>query len=221
MSRAESKARTRQRLVESATAVFAEKGFNAATIEEIVERAGFTRGAFYANWADKAELMWEIAEAETTRTWNALETAIDAAELDEKLEVLQSWFDGLLQPRPLQPAFNELMHVAGQTEDGRKRQAQSFAAERRFIERVVTEITTILDVELPIPVEHFAAMGFAVGTGLAMQHLVDPDAVPSTLFGDAQAYLWFGVLGAAQSGAFTPRTGTPKRARRRAGDTRS
>ena len=137
------------------------------------------------------------------------------------MAVLQSWFEGLLGPRPLQLAFNELMHLANQTPEGRKRQAEIFATERHFIARVVAEIEQVLGVELPIPLSHFAAMGFALGNGLALQHAVDPEAVPSTLFGDAQAYLWFGVLAAAQSAEFTRQTGTPKPARRRRGDTRS
>lgn len=111
--------------------------------------------------------------------------------------------------------------MADETAKGRTRKAEAFAAERRAILRVLDHIEDVLGVELPIPKEHFAAMGFAMGSGLAQQNLVDPDAVPSTLFGDAQAYLWFGVLAAVQSGDFSPRTGTPKPARRPRGGTRS
>ena len=38
---------TRARLLEGALDVFAERGFNGASVEDICERAGFTRGAFY------------------------------------------------------------------------------------------------------------------------------------------------------------------------------
>ena len=200
--------------------MFSQKGFLAATVEDIVERAGFTRGAFYANWADKTELMWEIANTESLDSFASLVASLDAAPLGEKMDVLQSWFEGLVAPRPLQHAFNELMHVAGQTEDGRKRQAEAFAAERQFIERGIAEVAAALDVDLPIPVEHFAAIAFALGN-LGIQHTVDPDAVPLTLFGDAMAYLWLGVLAAGESSDFVSRTGTPKPARRRRGGTRS
>ena len=120
--------------------------------------------------------------------------------------MLQSWFDELLEPRPLQQAFNELMQQASLTSEGRERQAAAFASKRRAIVRIVEEIEGVLGVDLPIPVEHFAAMGLALGSGLVMQHQADPDAVPSTLLGDAQAYLWLGVLAAMESPDFTPRT---------------
>ncbi|MGJ3508397.1 TetR/AcrR family transcriptional regulator [Enemella sp. A6] len=48
--------RTRERLLEAARSVFAEKGVQAASVEEICERAGFTRGAFYSNFESKNDL---------------------------------------------------------------------------------------------------------------------------------------------------------------------
>jgi AcrR family transcriptional regulator len=211
MSRAESKARTRQLLLDAARKVFAERGFNAATVEQIVDRAGFTRGAFYVSWTDKADIMWELAANESLASFTKLEQKLSAAELDEKMDVLQSWFDTLSEPRPMSRARNELMHQAADTADGQRRQAEVFENERRVIARVVGEIENVLGAKLPIPVDHFAAMCFAVGTGLQAQNVVDPDAVPSSLFGDAQAYLWFGVLAAAQAPHFEPQTKARKR----------
>jgi AcrR family transcriptional regulator len=206
MSREESRARTRQRLLESAHAVFSERGFAAATVEEIADRAGYTRGAFYANWPDKAELLWELVDASDVASFEELAATLEAAEIDERLGLLQSWFDERIEPRPLQQAFNELMQQASLTSEGRERQAVAFANERRVIVRIVEEIEGALGVDLPIPAEHFAAMALAAGSGLAMQHQADPDSVPSTLFGDAQAYLWLGVVAATESPDFTPRT---------------
>ena len=47
---------TRDRLVDAALGVFAEKGVVGASVEEISEAAGFTRGAFYSNFESKDEL---------------------------------------------------------------------------------------------------------------------------------------------------------------------
>lgn len=62
-TRAEQRAETRARLVEAAGEVFAAHGFEGASIDEITERAGYTRGAFYSNFTDKAELLIELSEA--------------------------------------------------------------------------------------------------------------------------------------------------------------
>ncbi len=53
--------RTRQRLLDAAAEVFAEAGLDAASVEAICERAGFTRGAFYSNFESKDELFFELA----------------------------------------------------------------------------------------------------------------------------------------------------------------
>ncbi len=52
----ERRARTRARLLDAAHEVFAEVGMDAASVEMICERAGFTRGAFYSNFESKDEL---------------------------------------------------------------------------------------------------------------------------------------------------------------------
>jgi AcrR family transcriptional regulator len=58
---------TRARLLDAAHEVFAEVGMDAASVEMICERAGFTRGAFYSNFESKDELFLslvrQVAEA--------------------------------------------------------------------------------------------------------------------------------------------------------------
>lgn len=55
-----SRGNTRQRLLDAAAAVFAEIGVDAASVEMVTERAGFTRGAFYSNFESKDELFFEL-----------------------------------------------------------------------------------------------------------------------------------------------------------------
>jgi len=52
---------TRQKLLDAAALVFAEVGLDAASVEAICERAGFTRGAFYSNFESKDELFLELS----------------------------------------------------------------------------------------------------------------------------------------------------------------
>lgn len=51
-----SRENTRGRLMDAALEVFAEVGLDGASVEAVCERAGFTRGAFYSNFASKNEL---------------------------------------------------------------------------------------------------------------------------------------------------------------------
>lgn len=55
---------TRAALTNAARAVFSEQGLSAARIEQITQRAGFTRGAFYSNFDSKEALMMATMDQE-------------------------------------------------------------------------------------------------------------------------------------------------------------
>lgn len=57
------RARTRAALIDAALNVIEEKGFVAASLDEIAARAGMTKGAIYSNFAGKAELMLAAARS--------------------------------------------------------------------------------------------------------------------------------------------------------------
>ena len=55
------RAETRSRLLAAAAEVFAERGFGRATVEEVCERAGYSRGAFYSNFDNLDALFFALA----------------------------------------------------------------------------------------------------------------------------------------------------------------
>ena len=58
---------TRARILIAAMEVFAEKGFHGSSVEDICERAGFTRGAFYSNFAALDDLVTQLYEQHARR----------------------------------------------------------------------------------------------------------------------------------------------------------
>ncbi|MFI9380124.1 TetR/AcrR family transcriptional regulator [Kutzneria sp. NPDC052558] len=73
------RAQTRERLVEAAYEVFAEFGIRDAPVELICERAGFTRGAFYSNFASKEQLFLAVHEVQAQERVDRLRTAVASA----------------------------------------------------------------------------------------------------------------------------------------------
>ncbi len=53
----------RQKLIDAAAEVFAEKGYEGAGVAEIARRAGYTTGAIYGRFTGKAELLLAAIEA--------------------------------------------------------------------------------------------------------------------------------------------------------------
>ncbi|MFB8245166.1 ScbR family autoregulator-binding transcription factor [Streptomyces sp. NPDC055952] len=68
MMRQERAIRTRRTILEAAAAVFDERGYTSATIGEILERAGVTKGALYFHFGSKEELAAGVFEEQLTLT---------------------------------------------------------------------------------------------------------------------------------------------------------
>ena len=62
LSRAERREQTRQELLSAAEACFVSRGFHASSVDEVAERAGYTKGAVYSNFAAKEDLFFAVYE---------------------------------------------------------------------------------------------------------------------------------------------------------------
>jgi AcrR family transcriptional regulator len=80
---------TRLRLLEAAEAVFIRDGFQAAKLEDIAKAAGYTRGAFYANFQSKEDLFITVAERQLKGLTDKLRTAVlSASGVDKKSQAV-------------------------------------------------------------------------------------------------------------------------------------
>ncbi|MER6471011.1 ScbR family autoregulator-binding transcription factor [Streptomyces collinus] len=70
MAQQERAFRTRRAVLEAAAAVFAERGYTAATIAEILNRADVTKGALYFHFDSKAALAQGVLEAQITTDYH-------------------------------------------------------------------------------------------------------------------------------------------------------
>src|SRR5947209_18295805 len=64
--RSERKARTRAALLEAAARVYARRGFEGATLDEVAEEAGFTKGAVYDHFGSKENLLVALLDEHLT-----------------------------------------------------------------------------------------------------------------------------------------------------------
>ncbi len=77
-TRAETKQETREALVSAAMRLFAERGFDAPSLDDICERAGYTRGAFYVHFRDRDDLVTAVMQKVGRTFLDALLGAEDA-----------------------------------------------------------------------------------------------------------------------------------------------
>jgi len=67
LTREKSKELTRMRLIEAAETLFIRRGFDGASVEDISEMAGYTRGAFYSNFTDKDQVFLAVIDRRRTK----------------------------------------------------------------------------------------------------------------------------------------------------------
>jgi len=65
--RAESKAATREKLIDTGMTLFAKRGLDGPSLDDICEHAGFTRGAFYVHFKDRDDFMVAVMDRVGTR----------------------------------------------------------------------------------------------------------------------------------------------------------
>jgi len=87
---------TRDLLLDAAEEVFAKKGFEGASLEEIADTAGYTRGAIYKHFGGKEELFLEANARFNERYVHAFVDVIDPSTPLDKLDlkaIARRWRD--------------------------------------------------------------------------------------------------------------------------------
>src|SRR5262245_17031474 len=92
LSRAESQARTRDKLLAVARTSFLRDGYAATSLDKIAEAAGFSKGAVYSNFANKDELCLAVIDAIRADQAAALGQAMAGlTTLEEVLAAFEKW----------------------------------------------------------------------------------------------------------------------------------
>lgn len=79
LTREQSRAQTRERILAAAAVVFTREGFTGASVDRIAEQAGYSKGAIYSNFASKEVLFLELVDHYANGQIDALCALIDAA----------------------------------------------------------------------------------------------------------------------------------------------
>ena len=173
---------TRARLLEGALDVFAERGFHGASVEDICERAGFTRGAFYSNFGSKDELVLALFQATTDRLLEQIAALLpDLANqpgslLDAVLGLLD---DAGPDQRQWHLISTEFTLHALRDPDAAKALNKQRAMFRDELTKLVEEIATISGLRMTVPPEQFVRLVMALHEGARAQSLLEPAKVPA------------------------------------------
>jgi AcrR family transcriptional regulator len=191
--------------MKSAAKVFARRGLQQASIDEVTEDAGFTKGAFYANFKSKEELFLAMLD----ERFAARLKEIDAAVASDEAPEVQAQHAGadfarfLSADRSWQRLFLEFAAYAARNEEFREELVTRHRALRQGIAELYGRRADELDFTPPIPFEQVSLMTFAMAHGVALEKLLEPEAVPDDLFGTMLLVFFTGLRTLAEQAAPT------------------
>jgi AcrR family transcriptional regulator len=175
---------TRDKLFEAAARVFEDHGIGGASIETIAAEAGFTRGAFYSNFASKEELIIAMLEDHVEQSIRRnLDLLAKHKNLDDFLDALKSMDRSRQDPLGRSPLLHmEMILFVARAEKRRPELAKRLRARRKLIADIVE--TTLKDSGRPaaLNASWTAAVVLALEDGFRLHRLIDPETTPADSF---------------------------------------
>jgi AcrR family transcriptional regulator len=169
---------TRATLVEAAAEVFAEKGFYGASLEEIAEVAGFTRGAIYSNFGNKEELLYAVIDHFIDGQLQDFAATMDADvgdPVDDARAAAGIFGRGMGQSRTITALELELRLAALRDPEVRRRLAQLERETSMKAARLVEEQVVRHGLTLDISPRDLADIGRAAVEGLMQLAWIDEE----------------------------------------------
>jgi AcrR family transcriptional regulator len=176
VTRAEAAARTRSDLLDAAAEVFAEKGFAGASLDEIAERAGRTKGAVYANFSNKDDLFVALLDRSLATMHDELAARLSAvAGPDDLLGALRD-SAGIPDQRSRTDFLLmwEFRLYALRNPALAERLAEHERLAHQLCERQVKASLEQVGVEAPLSADRLASILLCLESGLELYRHLDP-----------------------------------------------
>lgn len=186
------KAATRARLLTAAARVYAARGFAGATLDDVAEEAGLTKGAVYGHFGSKDNLLAALMEE-----YLAAEIAEQVALFDRDETTWKRPFSGgdsWMQELDAAPdAFRLLIEfwlAAARDEQLRERFAAGLEALRATFMSFSAKSAADAGIEMPeAAARHVANTFLGLSIGLGVLRVADPDNVSPALLGTVLSVL--------------------------------
>jgi len=197
--RAAQREATREALLDSARALFAERGVMGSSVEEISERAGYTRGAFYANFRDRAAIVEELVRRQQGAILAGIAGALasepgpDTDVMSGLTALLDRVLDAMPQDRESWLVRAELEAYAIRNPDAADSYHQLGAQFQQQIAAMIEREAGLLGRELVLPPETVAGAALAVVIWSGRDALLEGGVKPGVSVRGLLAALFLGL----------------------------
>jgi AcrR family transcriptional regulator len=176
LTRKQKQERTRSSLLSSAAKLICRKGITEASVEDIATDAGYTKGAFYANFKSKEEMFLVMLDKAYAAELERLDAHLSGEAHVEEVRRSAEGFLEFVRADPEWPRlYFEFVAYAARNPEFRDELATRNRAMRDQIAEVIRRWTADFEGDPPFPFEDIATMLFCLADGFLVQQLVEPD----------------------------------------------
>ena len=195
LTRKERQEHTRARLMSSAARVAARRGLEGASLDEVAEEAGYTKGAVYANFAGKEDLFLAMLDARFADRLAELDRvlAVDAPPEEQARRAARDFIAAIEAEPEWERLFFEFAVYASRNEGFRRELVARYRALRERIAELLEQRARELGIEPSVPPDQVATMTFAMANGIGLERLLEPEAVPDELYPTMMATFFAGL----------------------------
>jgi AcrR family transcriptional regulator len=176
LTRTERKQATRSELVAAARTVFLRRGFHAASLDEIAEEAGFTKGAVYSNFDGKDDLFLAVLDDHVDQRVARYEaTAFKEETMDGFIRLMaRGQFVADAEDVAWQPLLVEFWTHASRDEALRQQVSERHSRVIDAAAAVLVQLADREDLELAIAPHELARGAAALSRGMSLELLLEP-----------------------------------------------
>ena len=176
-TRAERQAATRAALLRAASHAICAHGMDRASVELIAAEAGYTKGAFYANFASKQEMFLVMLDAKFGEVIGLVEAALE--EPGDPLQVSRRAGEEFLRYVERDPEWPRLYQEFAVHAARNERFRAEFAARQRALRARLADVferwAAALGIEPALPHADVAAMIYVMADGFVLDRIIDPE----------------------------------------------
>jgi AcrR family transcriptional regulator len=176
LTRREKQQRTRKSLLTAAVKLFCRHGLDGASIDEVADAAGYTKGAFYANFKNKEELFLVMLDERFASELERIDRALSGtvAPQDEARAAAADYMHFATDEDWPRLYFQFAAHAV-RNEEFREELATRLRAMRERVARIYERWLEGVGIESPLPLEQITAMTFFMADGFLFDRLIEPD----------------------------------------------
>jgi AcrR family transcriptional regulator len=176
LTRREKQQQTRKSLLRAAAKLFCKRGLEGASIDEVAQTAGYTKGAFYANFKSKDELFLVMLDERFAEELDRLDRALAGTEEPgEEARAAAVDFVHVATDQDWPKLYFQFVARAARNEDFREELATRHRAMRARLSEILERWKKRTGKQPPIPIEQITAMMSFMADGFLADRIVEPE----------------------------------------------